>query len=150
MKTHGLVYKKLREVKHRHLTELYKKYLRRSPELCKYNQPYKVQSDGVVREIRLCLLHQPEGGIVPHLLDICEQAEQCRECNAFISTHTKESIKDLFESELKNNALKVRKYPDLCALEWVLEQSVVGIPPFNWIQKLYYDLKRKTLKGKIL
>lgn len=150
MKSHGIVYKKLREVKHRYLTELYKKYLKRAPDLCKYNQPYKVQSDGAVREIRLCLLHQPENGIVPHLVDICEQVGQCQECNAFVNIYTKDSIKEIFEAELKNQSLKARKYPDLCALEWVLEQSVAGVPPFNWIQKFYYYLKWQLLRGKLL
>jgi hypothetical protein len=141
MKSPGAVYKKLREVKFKHLTDLYKKYLQRYPDFCKYNKSFKIQSDGIVREIRLCMLHQPAEGIEPHLLDICEQVPQCTECNAFVSIHTKESIKKMFEESLKNYNIKTKKYPDICALEWVLEQSVVGIPPFTWIQILYYKIK---------
>lgn len=150
MKTSGAVYKKLREVKYRHLVELYKKYLRRSPELCLYNRMFRVESDGVVREVRLCFLHQPEQGLAPHLLDVCEQVGHCVECNAFVCKFTKESVRELFEKELSDPAVKGKKYPAVCTLEWVLEQSAVGVPPFetHWFQRLFRAIKNTIIKAK--
>jgi len=147
MKTSGTVYRKLREVKYRYMVEMYKKYLCRSPDHCKFNKPFRIQTDGMVRTVSLCMLHQPaEGGIVPHLLDICEQVGNCTECNAYVCRYTKESVKEMFEVELKNDNLKARKYPDICALEWVLERRAEGIPPFTWFFELYYRIKRGLSK----
>lgn len=143
MKTAGAVYKKLREVKYKHLTELYKKLIRRQPDRCKYNKAYRIETDGVVKEIRLCMLHQPtDGGLLPHLLDICQETKHCEECNAFISIHTKESVKALFEEELASSA-KSKKYPDICALEWVLDQPT-AVGPLSWLEKAWLWIKRQS------
>jgi len=148
------VYQKLREVKYHHLVKLYKKLLKKIPDNCRYNYPYQFPSDSRTVELRLCLLHQPnldlKSGVYPHLVDVCQEPMQCINCNAFVLKHTKESLKDLFEVELKDQKIKQEKYPDVCALEWVLEQSVVGIPFFSWLQEIYYRIKRRAAKGKIL
>lgn len=133
MRTAGAIYKKLRELKYRHIVELYKKLLKRNPELCKYNRTYTVQTDGIAKDIKLCMLHQPETGVEPHLLAICEQVSQCESCNAFICQYTKESIKAEFEKTLKY------KYPDVVALEWVLEQYPTVKP---WYERLWKKLTR--------
>lgn len=143
MKTAGAVFKKLKEVKYRHLTDLYRKYLRRAPDLCKYNKPYRIQTDNMVREIRLCMLHQPAGDIQPHLLDICQEVGHCDNCNAFVCIHTKESVKDMFEMELQSQSAKARKYPDICALEWVLDQTT-SVGPLSWIERAWLYIKRNA------
>lgn len=137
------VYTKLRDVKYFHLTKLYKEYLKKIPENCKYNFRYQISEKA---EIRLCLLHQPDldlsKGIYPYLIDVCQIPEHCKNCNAFICKYSKEDIQTIFDNELGNQKLKAKKYPDICALEWVLEQSVVGIPPLNYIQKIFFFLRR--------
>lgn len=156
MRRPGTVYKKLKEVKYRHLVELYHHYLRKSPENCRYNCKYVFTGDdGKDHEIRLCLLHQKnteslEAGVFPSLVDVCEQVRQSMHCNAFLPRYSKEDVKAIFEDELKNPNIRAKKYPDICALEWVLERSVVGLPPFTWIQALYFNTKRWMLKNKIL
>lgn len=156
MRRPGSIYKKLKEVKYRHLVSLYKYYLRRTPEICKYNCPYAFTGeDGKEHQIRLCLLHQkdPTGlqrGLYPHLVDVCQELPQSMKCNAFISRYTKDDVKKIFEEELKNKNIRAKKYPDVCALEWVLERSVVGFPPLNWFQKLYFTIKRVLVKNSIL
>jgi len=142
MKSPGAVYKKLREAKYRRLVELYRKFLRRDPELCKYNQAYRIQTDSVVKNIRLCMLHQQGEGIVPHLLDICQEIEHCTQCNAYVPLHTKDSVRTMFEAELRNPAVKAKKYPEICALEWVLEQEAADISIiYSWISRLIYRFK---------
>lgn len=152
MRTAGAVYRKLKEVKHAHLIVLYKKYLRRSPENCKFNYKYTfIGGDGKEHEIRLCLLHQKnteklENGIYPNLIDVCEQPLHCHKCNGFVPFYTKEGIKEIFEKLLEDNKIKTKKYPDICALEWVLERPVSGIWQTTWIQNVYFSIKRFMLK----
>jgi hypothetical protein len=158
MKTSGAVYKKLREVKFHHLIALYRKYLKKIPQNCKYNYLYVLQGrDGIEHEVGLCLFHQ-EGvvlkidpprlsGIMPHLMDICEAAEDCRHCDAFVSRYDRQGVKDLFEKELATKSIKVEKYPDICALEWVLERSAVGIAPLGNIFQILINGIKKILKA---
>lgn len=145
------VYQKFKEVKHVHLVKLYKKYLRRVPENCIYNFEYFISNKA---SIRLCLLHQPEvdlkKGVFPHLVDVCQDAHHCNICNAFIPKYTKKEIQEYFEQILQNRKFKEKEYPDICALEWVLEKSVLGIPPFNLIQKIWFFIKRWLSKNKVL
>lgn len=154
MRNTRAIYQKLREVKYLHLTKLYKKYLKKTPENCTYNRSYKFMSDGSEHEIRLCMLHQPElkieAGVYPHLIDVCQELNHCINCNAFVLKYSKEDIKKLLEEEYNDKKLKERKYPDVCALEWVLEQSVIGTPPFTTLQKIYYTVKRFLFNNKII
>lgn len=148
------VYQKLREVKHYHVVKLYKFYNRKVPENCKYNHQYEIYENKTSVKIGLCLLHQPNldlrSSVYPHLIDICQFPHHCSSCNGFAIKYSKEEIKDIFEEELKNIKLKEKKYPDICALEWVLEKSVIGLPPFSTIQKIYYAIKRWLSKNKML
>lgn len=154
MRSQYSVYKKLRELKYAHIVVLYRKYLRRNPENCGYNKPYKFRSeDGTEYELRLCILHQgaqDESQLDLTTIDVCQEMEHCQRCNAFVPAYTKERVHEIFEQELSNQKLKAKKYPDICALEWVLERSVIGIPPFNWIQKIYYAIKKLLTRNRVL
>lgn len=145
------VYQKLREVKYHYLVKIYKRYFKRIPENCMYNHPYTFSTNNHRVEIRLCLLHQPnlnlKSGVFPHLIEICHEVHHC---NGFIPRYTKQDIQKLFEEELKNKKIKEKKYTDICALEWILEQSVLGIPPLNWIQKVYFTIKKQLSKNRVL
>jgi len=123
MKTSYEVYKRLRDVKFRHLTELLKTHLKRRPENCRYNRAFRIESDSTVQYIRLCFLHQPEKGLEPHLLDICQEIGDCASCNAYVCRYTKEDVKALFEEELRDPKVKAKKYPAIFVLEWVLDQE---------------------------
>lgn len=151
MRNARAVYRKLKEIKYRYLVVMYKQHFRPSPENCKFNHRYEfIGDDGQKHEIRLCLLHQEDNTfrtVMPHLIDVCTEVGQC---NAFVPQYTKEQVKALFEEELKNQRLKERKYPEVCALEWVLEQSVPGIPPINWVVALWFRFKRWALKERLL
>jgi len=148
------IYQKLREVKYRHLIELYKRYFKKIPDNCRYNFIYQFPTDLGMVKLRLCLLHQPDldlkSGVYPHLIDVCQEPKHCVNCNAFVLKHTKDSLKKMLEEELSDQKIKQEKYPDVCALEWVMEQSVIGIPPLTWLQKAYYAIKRHMSKGRIL
>jgi len=145
------VYTKLRDVKHVHLVKLYKRLLKRTPENCTYNHEYTISGKA---PIRLCFLHQPEAdlknGIFPHLIDVCQDLKHCTDCDAFVCRYTKKDIQKLFEESLKNKKFKTKRYPDICALEWVLEKNVLGIPPLNYIQKILFFIKKWSSKNRVL
>ena len=164
MKTPGAVYRKLKEVKFHHLISLYKSFLKRSPENCRYNFAYEIKgSDGLPYIIRLCLCHQDKScinpsilyknkklsGIIPHLLDVCQAEEQCKNCNAYVG-YSREDVKRIFEEELLDKSVKEKKYPDICALEWVLERTSTGIMPSK-IQAFFILIKKffSFNKGKL-
>lgn len=154
MKGHGAVYRKLREVKYRHLVALYKKYLAKTPENCRYNYRYRFISDEEEREIRLCLIHQENidslEGVNLSLVDVCEKIHHCSRCNGFVPRYTKDDIKEVFDRELSDRSIREKKYPDICALEWVLEKSVPGPFLIRWPMALYFTIKRALFKNRLL
>jgi len=154
MKNVRSVYQKLREVKHHHMVKLLRYYSRKVPSNCKYNHLYTLSTN--IKEdtkIGLCLLHQPDLDFTKihlHMVDVCQYPHHCAHCNGFTLKHTKEKVKEIFENELKDTKLKEKKYPDICALEWVLEKSVIGVPPFSTIQKIYYAIKKWLSKNRVI
>lgn len=153
MRTAGAVYRKLKEVRFRHWVVFFHKLAKRISENCKYNSGYRFKgSDGKIYEIKLCMLHQEnidlKTGIKPHLVDVCQAEEDCKDCNAFINRYSKEEIKELFLAELNTKKIKETKYPDICALEWVLEKYVEGFPPISTIQEIYFRIKNWVLRIK--
>lgn len=152
MRSSGAVYRKLKEAKYYHWRLLCRKLFRRTSANCKYCHPYAfIGSDGKKYAVRLCLIHQDidnvKKGIFPNLIDVCNESENCR-CDGFAYRYTKEEAKKIFEDELNTTAVKEKKYPDICALEWVLERHAFGIPPFNKIQMAYYNIKRLTHRDR--
>ena len=155
MRTAGAIYRKLKEVKFRHWVVLYRQLSIKIPENCKYNHSHTfLGNDGKNYTIKLCLLHQEninlKDGIQPHFLDVCQTEKDSRECNGFLNKYSKEEIKQIFLNELNSKKNKETKYPDICALEWVLERSVVGIPPLSTLQALYFRIKNIIHRNKIL
>ena len=152
MRNPGAVYRKLKEIKFRYLSEMYKKFFKKEPHNCKYNYLYKFPDGSETQcAIRLCMLHQPaldfSKGINPQILDICNCTQHSEQCNAFCPKYIKDEIKLMLEEDLKDKKIRDKIYPEISALEWVLERSVVGIPPFTWIQAWYYSLKRLIVKN---
>jgi len=151
MRSPGNVYKKLREAKFKHLVVLYRQYTRKTPENCRYHCRYIFTgNDGKTYELPLCLVHQEstdiKDGIFPQLVDVCNGKSQ--DCNAWAPRYSKEDIQQIFERELKDPSIKPRKYGDICALEWVLEMSVLGVTIPNWVTRIVIKIK-KLLKARI-
>ena len=146
MKTAGEIYRKLKEAKFRHWLVIYKKLSRKTPENCKFNYKHQlIRDDGPSIYLGLCLLHQESldlsDKIYPHLIDICHSDSDCNNCNAFIHRYTRDDIKILFEQELSTKQIKEKKYPDICALEWVLDKYNEGFSPITWIQAFFFKIK---------
>jgi hypothetical protein len=146
MKTAGAVFRRLKNTKFRYLQALYHQYLKQSPGNCKYNYQYRFcGNDGKLYTIGLCLLHQSTGvsqPLVPHLMDVCQEQKDCQYCNAYVPKYTRDQIKDFFEQELLDKKIKAKKYPDICALEWVLERDISTIGLYSHFRSFLYKILR--------
>jgi hypothetical protein len=153
MRSASAVFRKLKEAKFRRLVALYKNLFRKIPDNCKYNYQYDfVGSDDKLYSIKLCLIHHQNFIDLQqntHLIDVCQNEEDCKNCNGFIPKYSREEIKEIFDNELKTKSIKESKYPEICALEWVLERYETGHPPLSWFQALYFKIKNVILKGLI-
>lgn len=150
MKSIRDIYLKLRDVKFHHQVILYKKYFKSIPENCKYNTVHYISGAQKDVSIRLCTLHQPDrsiGKVFPNLIEVCSTPGHCTNCNAFVCKYTKNDIQKIFLEELKDKRIKVRKYPDIVALEWVLCKS--DSPSINLFHRIRYRVK-KILTKKLL
>ena len=84
----------------------------------------------------MCLIHQNPDEIKPHLIEICDNSI-CKECNAFVPRYTRDEIKEIFKTELSDQKIKEKKYPEICALEWVLEKNLSEFIIPSWIKRLF-------------
>lgn len=148
MRSYKDIYRKLKEVKFKHLVLLYRHHSRRMPENCRYNCRYVfTDRDGNEQVLRLCLLNQHyidtlNKGIFPQLVDVCQQPEHSTNCSEWIQRLTKEEIQQIFKQELETPQIKNQKYPDIAALEWVLERTALEIPPLSWLGVAWYYIKK--------
>jgi hypothetical protein len=149
MKTAKEIHRKLKEAKFRHWLVIYKRMTRRTPFNCRYNCQYELYWENKKVCLGLCLIHQDNidiNKIYPHLVDLCYTNDNCSNCNGFVHKYTRDQIKEIFIQELNNKSIKEKKYPDICALEWVLDKYNEGYPPISNLTALYYQIKKLLLK----
>lgn len=149
MKTATEIYRKLKEAKFRHWLVFFKRMTRHTPDNCKYNYKYGLNWEGKKVWLGLCLLHQDNldlNKIYPHLVELCYTNENCSNCDGFIPRYNRDLIKGMFTEELKDKSIKEKKYPDICALEWVLDKYNEGYPPISNLIALYYQIKKLLLR----
>tara|TARA_B100000745_G_scaffold300393_1_gene254184 strand:+ start:1828 stop:2082 length:255 start_codon:yes stop_codon:yes gene_type:complete len=53
-------------------------------------------------------------------VDICDTTEQAKSCPAYLPLHTRESVIEEYESELRDPDTLIRKHRDIYILGWVL------------------------------
>lgn len=148
MKSAHEISRKLKDIKFRHWTIFYKNMTKRIPENCKYfiYQKFLVSNSSSKKEkveIGLCMIHQDTTnstkGLYPHLLDICTD---CTTCNGFVPKLTREEIKKIFIQEIETKLIKEKKYPEICAMEWVLDKYDDGYPIISKLYIIFYKLRK--------
>jgi hypothetical protein len=77
---------------------------------------------------------------------LCEQYK----CITFVPKYTREEIKNLFLQELANKKLKEKKYPEICALEWVLDRDTSQFSLPKTIKQFFFKIKNILSKEYIL
>lgn len=104
--------KKIKDIKYQYLKKLYKKYLNKSPQNCKYNKILKLPNGS---EVPFCSFNIENLNTV----DLCYKKEHCDGCNAFCFKYNKEDIRKDFLKELNDPNIRATKYKDLNVFYWL-------------------------------
>lgn len=139
--------KKLKDMQNKKLSEEIKEKLRVCPKNCVFNQMVRLNGDNV--RVSLCTYgqHPPDKGQPLDISKIitCTTVKQAKECNARIPRYAnEEEAKASVAKELSDTQVRVSKYPEIVALEWVLDDHMHNIkqnPRGPW-QKLMVWLAR--------
>jgi hypothetical protein len=121
MKSPGVIYRKYRQRKRKLLYEMVVQARQVSHENCHYGQTVEhmdFSESGCRAQFKICAF-----GFDP----ASRKIEFCtcpKECNAFVNKWTKEKVEESFEKSLLDWGTKVKLYPDLVALEWVLDKEL--------------------------
>jgi hypothetical protein len=120
------IYRKYKYLLKKEMNEEIDKSLKVLPENCTYNKEIDIGERG---KVRLCTLGQK---VTPVLetggLLVCEKCEQARACIAYAAKHkSREEATLALAEELKDPAEKRKRFPDLIALEWVMDNSMHGL-----------------------
>jgi hypothetical protein len=123
MKSPGIIYRRYRQLKRKILYD--KLIAARKVEFC--NCHYSVTLDmfgdsfGHFAYVQICSYDYAPAQFDVRKPFVCTNP---RECNAFASKWTKDKVIAQFEKELKEWDKKQELYPELVALEWVLDKEL--------------------------
>lgn len=140
------VRKKLLELKQKHLRRKLHKHLQPLPENCKHNQTHvgtNKEEDGQ-EEVGLCMLGHENIEEWPG--NICEAPEKAEKCPFFNPKRSKEELIEEFKEEMKDPEVLAYEYPDIAALQWVLENEVGLQWSDRWVNRLKVHLTFALLK----
>lgn len=133
MKSPGIIYRRYRQLKKKILYDKLIKARQRIHENCHYGKNlsrfYVVGMDPI--EVPLCMFrYDPDD----KKIELCTFP---KECNAFICKWTKEKVIEEFEKELSDWGIKQKLYPDMIALEWVLDKDLAeAMKSPGWVTRL--------------
>ena len=122
MKRPYLVGLKIRELQKKHFEALAAKSLARCPANCKYNQPLVLGDHAV----RICTAGQRPGlPVDSHKIVLCQSITQAMECRLYDPKYvTKGDVADALKAEISDPHRKRLLFPDIAALEWVLDSDL--------------------------
>ncbi len=120
MRSPGVIYRRYRSLRKKLLYDKIAEAKKKTHANCFYGKTLSyVDPQGVGHLTRVCLYgvyHQQD-------VDVCSCPA---ECNAFARRLGLGGVILELEDELKDSATKQRLYPDLVALEWVLDKSLTS------------------------
>ena len=124
MKRPYLVGLKCRELQKKHFERFAAAKLSVCPENCRHNQ--EVAIPGMPYPVRICTAAQRPGMEVDtHRIVVCQSTVQASECRIYDPRYvTKDDVTQSFKELLSDPALKLKMYPDVVALEWVLDNDL--------------------------
>jgi hypothetical protein len=119
-----LVGLKCRELQKKHFERFAASKLSVCPENCRHNQEVTIL--GLPSPIRVCTAAQRPGMEVDtHKIVVCQSTVQASECRIYDPRYvTKDDVSLAFKELLSDPALKLKMYPDVVALEWVLDSDL--------------------------
>jgi len=120
MKSPGVIYRKYRQLKRKLLYERIVKARQVSHCNCFYGRSIGHGSavDPGFTWFNICS-YDYDSGKKEMVLCTCP-----KECNAFANKWDRKKVEELFEKDMSNWKTKVERYPELIALEWVLDKDL--------------------------
>ncbi len=103
---------KYKQCKYQHLKRIYSKNLSVLPENCKYNKQIRLPNKSI---INICGFNFEDA----YDVDLCYKPEHAKDCNAFCSKYTKESLYKEFMEEVKDDQIRATKFKDINTLYWM-------------------------------
>jgi hypothetical protein len=135
MKEPTKIKEKIRQLKFAYTKQFYKEHLSREPKNCIYNRTV-IFAGTKEHATRVCNYFSDN-----NVYQICDSLECAGSCNAFVSKLKKKDIKTSLDNDIKNNPMK---YPEIMALNWVLEKNVQDTYLTNF--KYYFYSKIFSIK----
>lgn len=123
MKRPYLVGLKCRELMKKHFEAYASKKLSVCPANCRHNQAIIIGD--LKTEVRICTAAQRPGMTVEtNRIILCQTITQAAECSLYDPKYVLRSdVEEAFKSEVSDPARKRQLYPDVAALEWVLDND---------------------------
>ena len=123
MKRPYMVGLKCRELMKKHFDAYAAKKLSVCPENCRHNQV--VYLGDMKIPVRICIAAQRPGMTVEtNKILLCQTIAQASECSLYDPKYVlKEDVAAAFKSEVSDPTRKRQLYPDVFALEWVLDND---------------------------
>lgn len=143
MKTPSEISSKIKQVRFEYLKAAYQIELTRHPCNCIYNRKVTLHGEGEV-VTRLCGFYSDDKNYI-----VCDTEDSARNCDAFVCKKSKKQVREQLEKDMIENS---HKYPELLALEWVLEKKspIFLITKFDVIvseiKRLFVNTKAKIQK----
>ena len=138
MRSPGVIYRRYRQLRRKLLYEKIVESREKKHENCIFGKKLKVEKDGEVRFVDVCLFkHMSDKDTV---LDLCTCA---KECNAFANKYTKESVEEEFNRIVSDHEQVKQAYPDLALFQWVLDKELTDArqkPPF-WLLPVIFCIE---------
>jgi hypothetical protein len=117
MKSPGVIYRKYRQLKRKILYEKLQEARKKLSKNCFYGKYIEILDKDTTIPIYVCSYNRD----INKGIDICNYPE---DCNAFVYKFSKKDIEEDFNNELKNPAIRNKKYPELNCLEWILDKTL--------------------------
>ena len=119
--------KKLKQLQRDRIRKEIDSRLRVCPKNCKFNQMMKLGDDKI--RVSICTFgqHPPDAGqpIDISKIILCNSVKQAEDCNARIPRYRdEEEARVALEAELRNPKTKMDKFPEIVAMEWVLDDEL--------------------------
>ena len=119
MKSPGIIYRRYRQLKRKLLYDKIVRARETRHSNCHYGKVIDHGSPAGPCFTRFCVCSYDYSLNKDMVLCTCP-----RECNAFVSKWTREKVEYEFNKELEDYKTKLDKYPELVALEWVLDKDL--------------------------
>lgn len=116
-------YRKHQYLVKKHLASDVESMMKVCPKNCTHNCTILINE---ALPVQLCTLGQEKGEpLDPSKLLVCNRDEQAEDCSAYTPSVTnRDEALAILKKNLSDPKVKIKKYPDISALEWVMDNHL--------------------------